>query len=172
MKKPWLFILIVLVFSAPAWAQKIEIKEVEPFVYVSVVHTGPYAEMTDAIGLLMQSMRGQNIIPAGSMISIYHNSPDDVEESALNWEVGFPTTEQVMVQSPLQKKPWPHTQVAATIHQGSYDTTGDTILTLFEWIENHGYTPAGPILATYLNMPGSGTPESQLKTDIWVPVKK
>lgn len=172
MKKTCFFFLIVLMASASLWAQKIEVKEVEPFVYVSILHTGPYAEMTDAIGLLMQSMRDQNIIPSGPMLSIYHNSPDDVNESELQWEVGFPSTEQVMVQAPLQKKPWPHTRVAAAVHQGPYDTTGDTILALFEWIEDHGYSAAGPILATYLDMPGAGVPDSKLKTELWVPIKQ
>ncbi|MFO7772485.1 MAG: GyrI-like domain-containing protein [Dehalococcoidia bacterium] len=59
--------------------------------------------------------------------------------------------------------------MAAAVHTGPYENSGDTILAVFEWIEDNGFTPAGPILGWYLNLPGE-VPASKLQTEIWIPV--
>ena len=180
MKKIWipalcgLFIGVSLysgTLPAPAVQDvSVSIKEIEPFVYCSVTHKGPYSLMAEAMNQLIMQMQQQNISPAGPPFSIYHNSPEDTPPAQLEWELGFPIPAQLTPQPPLKRGRWEYTKAAAAVHTGPYEESGDTILEIFEWIENNGYMPAGPILARYLNMPGA-TPDSQLKTEIWIPVE-
>ncbi|MFW6136695.1 MAG: GyrI-like domain-containing protein [Candidatus Aminicenantaceae bacterium] len=147
----------------------VSLKEVEPFLYCSVSHRGPYSQMAEAMDQLILQMQQQNINPSGQPFSIYHNSPEDTSVEQLEWELGFPIPDQLNPQEPLNRGEWRHTRVAAAVHTGPYENSGDTILAVFEWIEDNGLTPAGPILAWYLNLPME-VPASKLQTEIWVPV--
>lgn len=181
MKQNWIpaafcgafLICMILSFGAvsPGCGQDVHVslQEVEPFLYCSVSHKGPYSQMAEAMDQLVLQMQQQNISPAGPPFSIYHNTPEDTAPAQLEWEIGFPIPSQLMPQPPLNRGEWNYTLAASARHTGPYEQSGDTILAVFEWIEANGYTPAGPILARYLNMPGEAA-ASQLQTEIWVPV--
>jgi AraC family transcriptional regulator len=95
-----------------------------------------------------------------------------VKPEDLEWEMGFPVTVQALVQPPLERKEWNFAQVAASLHKGSYETSGDTIRKIMEWMESNVYSQAGPILERYLDMNPSEVKPEDLKTEIWIPVKK
>lgn len=61
--------------------KNVTIKDVTPFVYCSILHKGPYSDIDEVIGTLMQNMRTQNIFPAGGIISISYKSPDEAGSS-------------------------------------------------------------------------------------------
>jgi AraC family transcriptional regulator len=128
--------------------------------------------MDAVITQLINHMQNQNISPQGPPISIYHSMPDDTEAAELEWEVGFPVSPHVEPQDPLRKKVWDYPQVAQTVHTGSYETSGDTILEILDWMDENGYVQDGPILGKYLNMPSPETPPDKLRTEIWIPCKK
>jgi effector-binding domain-containing protein len=161
-------------FSSTSASQDItaSIKEVEPFAYCCLEHTGVFSEMPDVIGELMVNVREQNIAPQGAIIAVYHDAPDQVEPEALRWEVGFPVTAQALVQPPLLKKTWEHTSVAETVHVGPYEKTGETIVKLTEWLTANGYEPAGPVLETYFDMDPDAVDPAKLRTQVWIPVVK
>jgi len=156
---------------------KVEIKEVESFVYCSLRHKGPFSEMEDVINDLISTMKSLNIHPQGPMIGIYHTipGPNDPENMEIEWEVGFPIGEQSFTQAPevrLQRKIWEATLVASAIHTGPYEETGEAITDIFQWMEANGYDKAGPVLEIYLD---AGTPDpssTTKKTEIWIPCKK
>lgn len=150
----------------------IALKEVKPFSYCALHHKGPFTDIEMVIGRLMQSMQNQNISPQGAMFGVYYNNPDEVKPEDLEWEMGFPITEQVLVQEPLEKKQWAYTQVASTIHTGPYEETGQTIAKLLEWMQNNNLSPAGPVLERYLTVPGPNTKPEDMKAEIWIPCKK
>lgn len=156
----------------PSSGAQISVKEIEPFVFVSMRHTGPYSDMEPVILEMMQHMQNQNLTPAGPMMSIYYTDPVEGQEASTEWAVAFPITQSSIVQGPLERGQWEYELVAATLHTGPYDTTGDTIEEMLKWIEDHGYERIGPVTGTYLNMPDANTPPSQLKTEIWIPVRK
>jgi len=182
LKKTILALIIILTTATAIFAinnpgnlfetNKVTIKDVTPFVYCSIYHKGPYSDMDKVIGALMQDMRTQNIFPAGGMISVYHNSPDEAAPAELEWEVGFPVTAQAFVQAPLSKKQWDHKLVAAATHVGPYETTGETITLMFEWMEANHYTQTGPIMAKYLDVPSQEIPKERLRTEIWIPCER
>jgi effector-binding domain-containing protein len=152
--------------------QAVTLQPVEAFVYFCIHHKGPFTEVQEVIGKLMQEAASQNIIPAGALIGVYHNNPAEVKPEDLEWEMGFPVTEQALVQPPLERREWNFTQVAASLHKGSYETTGETVGKILEWMESNGYSQAGPILERYLDMNPSEVKPEDLKTEIWIPVKK
>jgi len=152
--------------------KNVTIKDVTPFVYCSILHKGPYSDIDEVIGTLMQNMRTQNIFPAGGIISISYKSPDEAAPAELEWEVGFPVTPQALIQAPLLKKQWDHKVVAAATHVGSYDTIGDTITFMLAWMDAHHYTQTGPIMEKYLDIASQEIPKENLRTEIWIPCEK
>lgn len=164
--------------SAISGEIKVQIKEVEPFVYCSLQHKGPFSDMEDVINDLITTMKSMNIYPQGPMIGIYHTIPglNDTENMELEWEVGFPIAEQSFTQAPeisLKRRTWEYTLVASAIYTGPYEETGEAITDIFQWMETNGYDKAGPILEIYLD--NTGTPDSSSstkKTEIWIPCKK
>jgi len=151
---------------------KVEIKQVEPFVYCSLSRTGSFSDIEAAVGELLQQMQIQNVFPMGSMIGIYHGDPTLSDPEKIQWEVGFPINEQALVQAPLQKKQWTFTTVAVGLHEGPYEKTGETILQMRQWLEDNGYVQNGPILERYLDADPASTSPDRLKTEIWLPCKK
>ena len=150
----------------------IEIKTIQPFSYCCIPHKGPFTDIQSVIAQLYSSVQGQNIPPAGGMVGIYYNSPEDTEPQDLEWDMGFPCDAHVSPLQPLQRKIWSFTQVASAVHSGSYETTGETYMVIFEWLEANGMEPAGPVLERYLTMPTPDTNPEDMRTEIWVPFQK
>ncbi|MFQ6038598.1 MAG: GyrI-like domain-containing protein [Candidatus Aminicenantales bacterium] len=160
--------------EASASPTEVRVKQVNRFVYCTLKHKGPLSEIEDVINNLISTMRSQNIFPQGPMLGIYHTipGPDTPENAQMEWEIGFPITDQAFVQAPLEKKVWIHTTVAFAIHTGPYEETGETITDIFQWMEENGYDRAGPVVEIYGEL---GTPEqTQQKSpsEIWIPCKK
>lgn len=182
MKKTFLLLILFLIFSSlllaypnPTGAsqtQAVAVQEIEPFVYFCIRYKGPFSQIQEAIGRLMEAAGQQNIAPQGPLIGIYYSSPAEVSPDALEWEVGFPVTPQAFVQAPLEKKEWNFTKVALALHKGSYETTGDTVTKILDWMDANGYVQDGPMLERYLDMDPSSVRPENLRTEIWIPVKK
>lgn len=159
-------------FTAASIDTEISTKDVSPFTYCSMRHKGPYSQFEPAIRSLMQNIQRQNVQPAGPLLGIFYNSPQDTEPQNLEWEVGFPITPQSLVQLPLEKKQWSHTFVVSAVHVGSYETTQETYTQMFEWMETRHLTPKGPVLERYINMPGQTGSGGEARTEIWIPCQK
>ncbi|MEW5900865.1 MAG: GyrI-like domain-containing protein [Acidobacteriota bacterium] len=182
MKKSACFLILPLFLFAsmpittyslmPLQGGEVKVERIEPFSYFSMRHKGSFTQIPDAVASLWQEAQLQNAIPMGPLFGIYYNSPDDVAPEQLDWEIGFPTAEQTVVQLPLEKKVWNHTQVAVLLHQGPYEKTGETIAKIMEWLSANGYTPAGPVMERYLDMNPEEIKPEQRKTEIWIPCQK
>jgi len=120
----------------------------------------------------MQATQSQNIFPAGAMIGVYYNSPEEVKPEELEWEMGFPISAQVNVPAPLEKKQWTFTAVVSAVHKGAYEETGKTIAKMLEWMQEKGLVQAGPLLERYLTMPTPETKPEDLRSEIWIPYQK
>jgi effector-binding domain-containing protein len=169
-----LFASAALAARAPGAAQALDIKakEVSPFSYCCITHKGPFTEIENVIGRLMQATQSQNIFPTGAMIGVYYNSPDEVKPENLEWEMGFPISAQVNIPAPLKKKRWTYTAVVSAVHKGAYEETGKTIAKMSEWMQEKGLVQAGPLLERYLTMPTPQTKPEDLRSEIWIPYQK
>jgi len=173
------FFTLLFAFTAfaplsPKAAQSDEVKmtDVSPFSYCCIAHKGPFTEIENVIGKLMQATQSQNIFPAGAMIGVYYNSPEEVKPEELEWEMGFPISAQVNVPAPLEKKQWTFTAVVSAVHKGAYEETGKTIAKMLEWMQEKGLVQAGPLLERYLTMPTPETKPEDLRSEIWIPYQK
>jgi len=179
MKKEYciLFFLTFVFCSFTGWSEPgnlqgsgaISIQKVEPFAYFCLHHKGPFSQLPEVIGRLMEESR---VFPAGPLMGIYFNVPGEVEPKELEWEIGFPVTAQALVQPPLEKKEWNFDQVASCLYQGPYDKSGETIATMLKWMEANGFEPSGPVLERYLDMNPQELKPEELRTEIWIPCRK
>jgi effector-binding domain-containing protein len=166
----FLFSTSLIMNPAECCASDIVIKEITPFSYACIPHKGPFTDMEQVIGMLIQAMQNQNLFPpTGPMIGIYYNSPAQVSPQELTWEMGFPVAEQAMPLAPLEKKQWSFTTVAVCLHVGPFEETEKTIIKMTEWMQANGYFPSGPIMERYLDMDPSKVKPEELKTEIWFP---
>jgi AraC family transcriptional regulator len=171
----FLFILSTLPSASVAGQAQsgaITIQESEAFVYVCLEQQGSFEGIQDAIGRLVQEMQAQNLVPSGPLLGIYRNSPEEVSEEDLRWEVGFPVTAQAFIQAPLIMKEWNYTESTVCLHRGSYEDTGKTIGKMLDWMDANGYRPAGPIMEMYLDMNPEGLRPEQLRAEIRIPCQK
>jgi effector-binding domain-containing protein len=190
LKKAILFILALILTMAASHNSidagiiqgktKVEIKEIEPFVYVSLHHKGPFADIEGVITDLITTIQSLNVQPQGPMIGVFHTvpGPDDPQDMEMEWEVGFPIAEQTYIQAreeiqtKLERKVWQHPLVASATYSGPYQEMGEAITDIFQWMEAEGYDKDGPVLATFLEAGTPDAPPSQLKGEIWIPCKK
>jgi len=181
MKKHFILGLGLFVLASVSWTAstaspsediEVTVKEVDTFGYCCLPHRGPFTEIEAVIQKFMGLMQSQNIMPMGPMLGVYYSDPNEVAAADLQWEIGFPVSEQLTPQTPLEMKTWSYTTVATAIHQGAYEETGDTYNKMFEWLAANGYEMAGPVLEKYLTMPTPETKPEDLRAEIWVPVKK
>lgn len=147
------------------------IKDVNPFYYCSLHKKGPYSLMSGAIGELWLLMQKQGIHPTGTLFGVYLNSPQMVEEVALEWLVAIPISDLPEPKAPLEKKKWTFERVVSGIHTGPYDKVGETLQEMMNWLLKNGHSIAGPILEKYLTTPRPDSDPAQNKTEIWIPIR-
>ena len=173
---PAFFICLAAAASSRSPSQvqsgNVTIREAEAFAYVCLEEKGPFDKLEGTIGRLVQEMQGQNLVPAGPLLGVYYNSPEEVSAQNLRWEVGFPVTAQALVQPPLSKKEWSYTQFAVCLHVGAYEEVGETIRKMLDWMEGNGYRPAGPVMERYMDMNPEELRPEQLRTEVWIPCQK
>lgn len=154
---------------------KVSIQKTEPYTYVFIRKKGSYQQMGKAVQSLFASARLRGLTPTPPLHGVYYNSPQEVPEEALDWELRLPIF-----------GPFPHQkanergigvsradseQVAATIHKGPYDQVGKTYQVLGLWTAKNGYHVCGPAEEVYLNDPRETAPEDLL-TEVRLPVSK
>jgi effector-binding domain-containing protein len=150
----------------------VAVKDVEPFTYCSLSHKGPISDIHDVIGQLILDMQSQNLLPMGPLIGIFEGDPTLQKPDTMEWEVGFPVVEQAMIQAPLRKKEWIFKTVAWATHVGPYEKTPETIGQILIWMDENGYSQAGPVMEQYADMDPEKINPENLKTEIWIPCLK
>jgi effector-binding domain-containing protein len=182
MKRTILYLTIAVLFLCSAATAnpvdiarqnvRVTVKEIEPFSYCSVPHSGSFGDLSMVINSLLGVMMSQNISPSGDLIAIYHISPEGGIPENIQYEVGFPITAQALPTTPLMRKDWSYALVAAAEHRGPYDGLADVIDRMLDWIVNNQYQQDGPLLGRFLVIPSQDVRPRDLRTEIWIPIKK
>lgn len=182
MKKAIFFLIIVLLSISTTYnisgtnsdgnKIRVSIKDIEPFTYTSVRHQAPLSDMENGVRILMSNIGRQNIAPAGTMFAVFHKIPEEGQGGNIDWELGFPTTAQVLPQPPLIKGQWNHPTVASATHTGPIETISDLIDEMREWMDENGYIQDGPIIVIFLNIGTEDIIPSHLQTEIMIACKK
>jgi len=153
-------------------AQEIQIKEIAPFSYAYLECIGSYQQIPGKIGTFMGEFFKQKLWPAGQFFGLYLNSPQQVKEEELKWQVGFPVAKDATVAAPLKKGEFPHTRIAVYLYVGPYENVGSAYGRIVQYIDTSGYKVSGPIMEKYLDQNPQAVKPADLRTEINIPIDK
>ena len=108
----------------------------------------------------------------GMVYGSYFNSPEEVPEDKLEYEIGFSYDGDLKIQEgKLGYKEIPEHTVLAAIHKGPYTNVGPVIHAIGEYADKNGYDIVGPVTEVYLNDPNQVSSD-ELLTEVRFPVIK
>ena len=108
----------------------------------------------------------------GMVYGSYFNSPEEVPEEELEYEIGFSFDGALKLQEgKLGFKEIPEHSVLASIHKGPYTNVGPVIHAIAEYASKNGYDIVGPVTEVYLNNPND-VKQEDLLTEVRFPVIK
>lgn len=152
-------------------AMKVELRQMNAMRIATVEHRGAYHEISGAFERL-----GGLAGPAGlfgpdtKTVGLYYDDPVSTAEADLRSEAAVSVPVGAAIPDGLNEKTIPAGTYAVTVHEGSYQTLGDTWSELMGgWLPESDYRVTGVPFECYLNMPGS-VPDEELRTELWVPV--
>lgn len=149
-----------------------EIKEkmVEETQVAYISAKGPYDQLMELFGELVGFVMGKGLQMTGPPFGIYYNSPMEVPQEELLFEVGMPFIGEAE-EGRVKIKKIPAQNVLSTVHKGSYSGVSSVYMALAEYALKNGYEIVGPPMEIYLSNP-SEVAEEDLLTEIRFPVVK
>jgi AraC family transcriptional regulator len=150
---------------------QIEIKNIEEYQVAFIFHKGSYEKIPELLGKVVEWLIAQDVEIQMPIYGTYYNSPMEVSEEDLQWEVGAAFTGTAEPEDDIKIKNVPEHEVVSTVFKGSYGEAASVLGFLIDYALKNGYYIAGPVTESYLN----GTDEvseSELLTEVLFPVKK
>ncbi len=133
------------------------------------------SQMFDRVGEYLN--RG-GVWPAGPGITLYHDDrvdPDNSQRGEPDIETALPIAGPIAGSSQVAVRQMPATQVAYTVHRGSFTGLLAAKQAVFAWVEANGYRRTGPICEVYLRFDGNHAANQDSPnhvTEIQIPVSK
>jgi len=154
---------------------EVKVKRIEPRTVAYIGVKGPFSRIGETMGRLYHLVMGRGYAVAGMPLGVYFNSPQEVPEEELLWEIQFPVGGEVAPGGPDDdglgvKRVEPY-EVAATVHKGPYSELSKVYQDLVPWIMENGYEIAGPAEEVYMNDPQS-VPKEEILTEVRFVVRK
>ena len=153
---------------------EVQIRTDTAFAYCALEMTGSYDQHSAAFEKLYGTAMQQGIF-GGTPFGVYWNSSGDTPVEKLAWDVGFIVPAGQTPKDPLKLKKWPFTTMAVLEYSGAFEGEGMTNAynSVYRWIGEHGYKPAGPCMETYLNIPSPDEKGVLVgRLEIIVPIEK
>jgi effector-binding domain-containing protein len=150
-----------------------EIKE-KKFEEVTVVYIdckGSYLKIPDYMQELGTWVMKKDLEMTGLVYGTYYNSPEEVAEEELLYEIGFSVNGNIVEEENIKSKTIPEHTVVAAMHKGPYTNVGPVIHAVAEYAISNGYNIVGPITEVYFNDPNV-VDEEELLTEVQFPVMK
>ena len=140
------------------------IVEVDEVTTASIRDTVAMADIRNffdgSIGTLGTVLADQSVTPTGAPFGLYRGQPTDT----VDIEVGFPTDRPIDPDRGVSAGTLPAGRVARMIHQGSFDTLGDSWQRLMGWIIGQGELPGPMFWEVYLTEPTPDMDPAALST--------
>jgi effector-binding domain-containing protein len=147
------------------------LKRIEAQTVAAVRETIPtYGDIGQLFNKLFAQLGQQGIRPAGPPLAIYYDT--EYRDQGADVEVAAPVAAPFVGKEVTARQLPGNDAMACLLHQGSYDTFGQSYTALMTWIETNGYHVAGPSREIYLRGPESGNDTSSYMTEIQIPVEK
>ena len=133
---------------------------------------GSYNKIPEHMQEVGQWVMDDGLEMTGMVYGSYFNSPEEVPEDELEYEIGFSYDGDLKIQEgKLGYKEIPEHSVLAAIHKGPYTNVGPVIHAISEYADKNGYDIVGPVTEVYLNDPNQVSPD-ELLTEVRFPVIK
>ena len=133
---------------------------------------GSYDQIPEHMQEVGKWVMDEGLKMTGMVYGSYFNSPEEVPEEELEYEIGFSYDGDLKIQEgKLGYKEIPEHSVLAVVHKGPYNEVGPVIHALAEYADENGYDIVGPLTEVYLNDPSQVSPD-ELLTEVRFPVIK
>ncbi len=133
--------------------------------------SGSYERIPEYIEEVAGWVIGKGLQMTGRVYGTYYNSPDEVSEDELRYEIGVSFSGEAEPEGNIKIKELPPMIVLAALHQGPYTEVGPVIQGIVEYALQNSYEITGPVTEVYLNSPME-VDESELLTEVQIPVKR
>jgi effector-binding domain-containing protein len=152
--------------------QEVVLKKVPAQAVASVREVIPtYQDIGNLFGEVFAHLGQHGINPAGPGVGIYYD--EEYRERDTDVEAAVPVTGSVAAGDRVKQRELPAVEtMACIVHEGSFDTVGETYTQLMTWIEANGYRMAGPSREVYIQWAQPGEDPSGNITEIQFPVEK
>lgn len=150
---------------------KIEIKNIPEYQVAFILKKGSYQQIPDTLGKVVGWLMAKNVEIQMPIYGLYYNSPVDVFEEELEWEVGTAFVGELEGEADIKIKTVPSHEAVRTVFKGPYGDAASVYMDLIQYAANEGYQITGPVLESYLNDP-SEVSQSEALTEIQFPVVK
>lgn len=150
-------------------AGPIAVETLKPITALCLHMTGSYAQHPAAITQLM-TMAGMRGVVRGGPFGVYYNSPGQVPEDSLSWDVCVPVPAGTTAEAPFVINEMPEVTAAVVICTGPYEDTGRCFAILSDWIAANGYVLAGPPQEHWLS--DASAPPAEMQVRLVFPVAK
>jgi AraC family transcriptional regulator len=148
-------------------------KRIEEAKVAYIPYMGNYDKIPELMSEVAQWLTDKKLEMTGLVYGTYFNSPEDVSEDKLQYEIGFGFEGQIstMKEGKIGIKEIPEHTVLAAMHKGPYTEVGPVIHAVIDYAVKNEYDIVGPISEAYFNDPME-TPEDELLTEVRIPVIK
>ncbi len=150
---------------------EIEIKNIEETQVAYVSATGSYEQLPELFGEVVSYVMNQNLQITEPPYGIYFNSPMEVPQEELEYEVGIAFIGEATGESKVKIKKIPAHQAVTAVYKGPYGQAAQVYQKLMEYAMDNGYEIEGAVKEIYLNNPME-VEESELLTQVQFPVTK
>lgn len=149
----------------------IEIKKVDEYQVAFIRVKGSYDKIPETLGEVVGWLMTKDVEIQMPIYGLYYNSPMEVSEDELDWEVGAAFLGDLEGEGRIQIKKVPEHTVVSTVFKGPFSEANSVYGSMLEFTAKEEYEIAGPVLESYLNSPDE-VPESELLTEVQFPVVK
>lgn len=148
-------------------------KRIEEERVAYIPYMGSYDKIPELIAEVAQWLVDKDFEMTGLIYGTYFNSPENVSEDKLQYEIGFGFEGKITAlrEGKIGIKEIPEHTVLAAIHKGPYNEVGPVIHAVIDYAVKNSYDIVGPISEAYLNNPND-TPGEELLTEVRIPVIK
>ncbi|MDD1764034.1 MAG: GyrI-like domain-containing protein [Methanobacteriaceae archaeon] len=146
-------------------------KRIEEAKVAYIPFMGSYEKIPELMQEVGQWIMEKDLEMTGLVYGTYFNTPEEVPEEKLQYEIGFSFAGDAIPEGKIGIKEIPEHSVLAAMHKGPYTEVGPVIQAVIEYAVKNGYDIVGPITEAYFNDP-LVTPEAELLTEVRIPVIK
>lgn len=153
----------------------VKLKDIKAMTVACIKVKGHFSQIPTAFGRLYSWIAQRGYKPVGPAMAVYYNTPGQVPDEQLSWELRSQLSGDVAEMEPdadgLGVKKLAAAKMATTIHRGPYESIEPVYAALGNWVVTNNYEVCGPAEELYLNDPNK-TPAEEPITEIRFPVRK